>query len=227
MKIMGVVIVILLAIFLGIFYTRTVEGAETYQVVTVEEVSEIEKYIGSIYMWESVTKEAIPSFESIEKADYLWIYEVIKQNLNEQYVLSEEMMRDNAKKIFGQDFELDIENNILTSFWYEEESKLYYPLETILSTTEDRFILKKIEKQNNIYTIEMIEYQEEYRIGVEEEVIVKTINDEEIYRTTLDNHFEVIDIVKENEQKFDIRQIQLKEVDGEIYIINSEKLQSE
>ena len=85
MKKLLIIIVVLAIIFIGMLVYRS-NGVNKVQ-VNINEINNIEEYIGKIYMWKEVTGEALPSFNSINDANETWIWEVVKKNLEEMDIL--------------------------------------------------------------------------------------------------------------------------------------------
>ncbi len=83
MKKMLVIIFILLIIFIGIYINKKNIGND---IVTATEVNNIEEYISKIYMWQEITEEALPKFNNINDAPDLWLWEVVKKNLDDYEV---------------------------------------------------------------------------------------------------------------------------------------------
>ena len=100
MKKMLVIIFILLIIFIGIYINKKNIGND---IVTATEVNNIEEYISKIYMWQEITEEALPKFNNINDAPDLWLWEVVKKNLDD-YEVSYDEIEQKAKEIFGEEF---------------------------------------------------------------------------------------------------------------------------
>ena len=83
MKKLVAIICILLFIFIGMYINKS---RSTQSLVTASEVSQVEDYISRIYMWQEITGEALPKFDNINNAPDLWMWEVVKKNL-ENYEL--------------------------------------------------------------------------------------------------------------------------------------------
>ena len=77
---MLVIIVILAMILVSMIIYKNI-AINKNKSVNVQEVEQIEEYISKIYMWKEITKEALPTFENINNANELWVWEVIKKNL--------------------------------------------------------------------------------------------------------------------------------------------------
>ena len=102
MKKMLIIIFILTIILIGmiVYRSRSVSNSEQ---VTITEIENIENYISEIYMWQEITNEALPTFDNINNANELWIWEVVKKNL-EEFELDYQQIQDKGKEIFGEDF---------------------------------------------------------------------------------------------------------------------------
>ena len=100
MKKLVAIICILLFIFIGMYINKS---RSTQSLITASEVSQVEDYISRIYMWQEITDEALPKFDNINNAPDLWIWEVVKKNL-ENYELSYEEIQEEAMELFGNQF---------------------------------------------------------------------------------------------------------------------------
>ena len=84
MKKLIVIILILLIIFIGMYvYKQNKISTNKSSEITIDEITKIETYLQKIYMWREITGEALPSFESINDAPDIWVWEVVKKNLEE------------------------------------------------------------------------------------------------------------------------------------------------
>ena len=80
MKKLIIIIIILATILISmIIYKNTATGSTNQ--VNVQEIQKIEESISRIYLWEEITNDALPTFENVNNADELWIWEVTKKNL--------------------------------------------------------------------------------------------------------------------------------------------------
>ena len=102
MKKLLAIICVLLVIFIGMFIYKTNINKEN---VTASEVQNIEDYISKIYMWKEITEEALPKFDNINNAPDLWVWEVVKKDL-EDYELSYDEIQEKAKEIFGENLSI-------------------------------------------------------------------------------------------------------------------------
>ena len=150
MKKMLIIIFILTLILIGmlVYRSRSVSNSEQ---VTINEIENIETYISNIYMWREITNEALPTFDNINNANELWIWEVVKKNLEE----------------FELNYQQEFPKEGSQSFEYNEETQKYYPTEINLDNKEDMFLLNTIEKTDEGYKVEIIEYIEDYSKIVE------------------------------------------------------------
>lgn len=222
MKKLLAIIVILLIIFICMYIYK---NNNNKNVVNVSEVENIEDYISNIYMWKEITDEALPKFDNINNAPDLWIWEVVKKNL-EEYELTYDQIEEKAKEIFGQEFNKSFPKEGLESIQYDENTDKYLASGVGLDSEEDDFILNKIEKKGNEYEVEIIEYIEDYTENMntkEDEqynVYIKNLNNETIASmSSTDNESKSIDIVKQNVERFTKKIVVLsKNKEGKIFI---------
>ena len=200
-----------------VYRSRSVSNSEQ---VTITEIENIENYISEIYMWQEITNEALPTFDNINNANELWIWEVVKKNL-EEFELDYQQIQDKGKEIFGEDFKKEFSKEGSQSFEYNEETQKYYPTETNLDDKEDRFLLNTIERTDEGYKVEIIEYIEDYSKVIEGQniIIIENLNQEQIGQVSEpDSEQNIQDIVKRNIDKFSKKQIYLKQQDDKLYV---------
>lgn len=223
MKKMLVIIFILLIIFIGIYINKKNIGNET---VTATEVNNIEQYISKIYMWQEVTEEALPKFNNINDAPDLWLWEVVKKNLD-NYEVSYDEVKQKAKEIFGEEFTKQFPKEGTEYIQYDKELQKYIATGIGLDTLEDTFLIKNINKTKNGYDVEIIEYLEDYEnaVGLEDEnstydVYIKNLNKDIIATVKSDDsETNVIEVVKENIEKFTTKTVKLvKDSEGKIFV---------
>ena len=190
MKKLIIIIIILIIVFLGMLGYKNIVIKKNNN-ISMQEIENIETYITKIYMWKEITKEALPTFENINNADDIWIWEVVKKNL-EDYELTYDQIEEKAKEIFGNDLEKTFPKQGNESIAYNEENDKYYAEGRGLDEQEDEFILNKVEKTKDGYEVEIIEYIEDYSNLVnnysqnnnseteEQEIIIKNLKNEEI-----------------------------------------------
>lgn len=207
MKKMLVIIVILAMILVSMIIYKNI-AINKNKSVNVQEVEQIEEYISKIYMWKEITKEALPTFENINNANELWLWEVIKKNL-ETYETTYEEIQQKGKELFGEKFEKQIPKEGNDSFYYDKESNKYLATEIVLDEEEDSFLLKDIEKEGEKYKVKIIEYIEDY--SEENKVIIRNLQEEEIGRvSTSDSETKIKEIVKNNKERFSQKNIEIK-----------------
>ena len=204
---MLVIIVILAMILVSMIIYKNI-AINKNKSVNVQEVEQIEEYISKIYMWKEITKEALPTFENINNANELWVWEVIKKNL-ETYETTYEEIQQKGKELFGEKFERQIPKEGNDSFYYDKESNKYLATEIVLDEEEDSFLLKDIEKEGEKYKVKIIEYIEDY--SEENKVIIRNLKEEEIGRvSTTDSETKIKEIVKNNKERFSQKNIEIK-----------------
>lgn len=207
MKKMLVIIVILAMILVSMIIYKNI-AINKNKSVNVQEVEQIEEYISKIYMWKEITKEALPTFENINNANELWVWEVIKKNLD-TYETTYEEIQQKGKELFGEKFERKIPKEGNDSFYYDKESNKYLATEIVLDEEEDSFLLKDIEKEGEKYKVKIIEYIEDY--SEENKVIIRNLQEEEIGRvSTSDSETKIKEIVKNNKERFSQKNIEIK-----------------
>ena len=222
MKKLLAIIAVLLVIWIGMIIYRNSQNQ--VKNISVEEVSSIEQYLQKIYLWKEITNQAIPLFETIEEADDTWIWEVVKKNL-EEYEVDKIQLEEKAKDLFGQEFAKEYPGEGTKSFVYDEETKKYYPTESQLDEQEDLFLLDTIQRTEEGYEVEIVEYLEDYTKAEEGQVEIKNINDEMIASVD-SNQVDVkgIDLVKENKDRFTKKRIFLKVEGDKIFVTKVEEV---
>ena len=220
MKKMFIIITILAVILAGmIIYKQAVVGTKNR--ISIEEVNKIEEYITKIYMWEEVTNQALPTFEDINQAPDLWVWEVVNQNL-ENYETTYEEVQKTANNIFGQEFTKKFPQEGSETIKYDEETKMYYTIGMGLDENSDTFLLNDIKKTKEGYIVEIVEYFVNY--SEEQSVIIKNLEDEEIGRVKInDSETKMQEIVKSHLDRFSKKIIYLKEKEG---IISVQKVEN-
>lgn len=207
MKKLLIIIVVLAIIFIGMLVYRS-NGVNKVQ-VNINEINNIEEYIGKIYMWKEVTGEALPSFNSINDANETWIWEVVKKNL-EEYEVDYNTIENKAKEIFGENFAKEFPKSGNQSFEYNEETGKYVATETNLDMQEDSFLLNTIEKENGGYKVQIVEYLEDY--GESTTIVIRNLQGEEIGRiANSESETKAQEIIKKNIDRFTKKNIDLKQ----------------
>lgn len=218
-----VIIGVLLVIFIGLYVYRSNINRNN---VSASEVEEIQEYISKIYMWQEITDTALPKFSNINEAPELWVWEVVKKNL-ENYELSYDEIQQKSIEIFGDGFEKKFPEGGSEYIHYNQELKKYISTGIGLDALDDLFYIKNIKRNKNGYKVEIIEYLEDYENAMNSEndeevyeVYIKNL-DEEIIATLKSNDSETktIETVKRNANKFSKKIVNLiKNQDGKIYV---------
>ena len=225
MKKLIVIILILLIIFIGMYaYRENKINTNRNSEITIDEINKIETYLQKIYMWREITGEALPTFDNINDAPDVWTWEVVKKNL-EEYELSYEQIQEKAKELFGEDFKKEFPKEGYAYMEYNEQTGKYYAVGSGLDNQEDVFLLDKIEKQENGYVVQIVEYLEDYSEGYETTnsdytIPIENLKDEIIGEVkSTDDETVIQQLVKDNIDKFTKKEVSLKtDADGNIYV---------
>lgn len=216
MKKLIVIIFILFIIFIGMYmYRQNKINANKNNEITIDEINKIETYLQKIYMWREITGEALPTFENINDAPDVWVWESVKKNL-EEYEVSYEQLQNKVKELFGEDFQKEFPKEGYEYMEYNEETDKYYAIGSGLDNQEDVFLLNNIQKQENGYVVQIVEYLEDYAEGSETtnqeyNIQIKNLKDETIGTVkNTEDEVNIQQIVKENIDKFTKKEIVLK-----------------
>ena len=222
MRKMLAIIVILAIIFISMVIYKNIRISNNENNnVSIEEIGKIEEKIKSIYMWKEVTGEALPEFQDINNADEKWIWEVVKNNL-QNYEVTYEEIEEESKLIFGEKFNKPFQTEGNERFIYNSETNKYTATEVELDQEEDSFLLENIVKTKSGYEVEILEYLEDY--SNEESVVIKNTNEEEIGRVGIDDsETKVQEIVKDNKDRFIKKKIYIKNENNNLVIERVEK----
>ncbi len=228
MKKLLAIICILLVIFIGTFIYKNNINQNN---ITVSEVQKIEDYISQIYMWQEITEEALPKFDNINNAPDLWVWEVVKKNL-ENYELSYDEIQEKAIEIFGNDFTKQFPKEGSEYIYYNEDLDKYITTGIGLDTQDDMFYIKEINKTKDGYEVEIVEYLEDYEnaMGLEDEtevydIYIKNLNQETV-ATIKSNESETraIEVVKENIDKFTTKKVKIiKDKEEKLFVESVEQ----
>lgn len=227
MKKLLAIICVLLVIFVGMYIYKS---NINQNIVTVLEVENIEEYISKIYMWQEITEEALPKFDNINDAPDLWVWEVVKKNL-EEFELDYNQIQEKAIEIFGDNFKKQFPKEGSEYIYYDENLGRYITTGIGLDTLDDLFFIKDIKKTNNGYEVEIVEYLEDYEnaMGLEDEnevydIYIKNLNQETV-ATIKSNEGETraIEMVKENIDKFSIKTVKIIKDSEEKLFVESVK----
>lgn len=226
MKKMLAIISVLVIIFIGMYFSKNNINQNN---ITVSEVNTIEEYITNIYMWQEVTQEALPKFNNINEAPEVWIWEVVKKNLD-KFELTSEELEEKAIDIFGDNFNKKFPTEGTEYILYDKDTNLYYTTGIGLDSMDDCFLIKNIIKNKNGYEVEIAEYLEDYSdsIGqdetegenIEYNVYIRNLEKETISTIkSSESETKVIEEVKNNINKFSTKKIILKkDSKGKIYV---------
>ncbi len=225
MKKLVVIILILLIIFIGMYvYRQNKIHVNRNSETTIDEINKIETYLQKIYMWKEITGEALPTFDNINNAPEVWLWEAVKKNL-EEYELSYEQIQEKAKELFGEELQKDFPKEGYQYMEYNEDTDTYYAIGSGLDNQEDVFLLQDIQKQENGYIVEIIEYLEDYSEGYETteteyNIQIKNIKDETIGTVkSTESETNIQQFVKENVDKLTKKEVHLKtDTNGNIYV---------
>ena len=234
MKKLIVIIIILLVIFVGMYiYRQNRIISNQPSEVSVDEINQIETYLQKIYMWREITGEALPVFDNINEAPDVWLWEAVKKNL-EEYELTYEQLQDKTKEIFFFFLQKEFPREGYEYMEYDEETNTYYAIGSELDNQEDVFLLDKIQKQDNGYIVQIVEYLEDYSEGYETtdaeyNIQIKNLNDETIGEVkSTESETNIQQFVKDNIDKFTKKEVNLKtDENGNVYVTSVRNLESE
>ena len=220
MKKMLLLICVLLAIFIGM-YTHVIKASKDN--ITISEVEKIQEFISKIYLWQEISGEALPKFKDINKAPDIWIWEVVKKNL-EQYELTYQQIQDKATEIFGKKFTKKFPQEGSQYIYYDKNSGKYITTGIGLDPLEDMFFIKNINKTNVGYEVEIVEYLEDYsdeilnsneymeREEIQYDIYINNLDLETIFTIkNTDSESIKIEKLKENINKFSTKTISIME----------------
>ena len=219
MKKLIAIIIILAIIFVGMVVYKNV-AINTSNNISIQEISQIETYITKIYMWKEITGQALPNFEDINQAEDVWIWEVVKKNL-EDYEFFYEEIQEKAKDLFGERLTKEFPKEGTEYIIYDEKIDKYYAVGMGLDQLDDLFLLNEIQKTPTGYEVEIIEYLEDYSQTLNEEddfVIIRNTNEEEIGRVNSKEEEKVKEMVKNHIDKLSRKKIVLKLENEKLYI---------
>lgn len=207
MRKMLIIIGILSIIFFGMIAYRKLE-VKNSTTVNAGEVTQIQSYIEKIYLWKEVTKEALPTFSDINQANDKWIWEVVKNNLDD-YEISLEEANKKVKELFGKECNKQMPKEGNSSFIYNEESGKYEATGVELDNKQDTFLINNITKTKDGYQVEIIEYLINHMN--ENDITVENTNEESLGTVgNSANDTKIQDIVKQNKSRFTKKKITLK-----------------
>ena len=207
MRKMLIIIGILSIIFFGMIAYRKLE-VKNSTTVNAGEVTQIQSYIEKIYLWKEVTKEALPTFSDINQANDKWIWEAVKNNLDD-YEISLEEANEKVKELFGKECNKQMPKEGNSSFIYNEESGKYEATGVELDNKQDTFLINNITKTKDGYQVEIIEYLINHMN--ENNITIENTNEESLGTVgNSANDTKIQDIVKQNKGRFTKKRITLK-----------------
>ena len=225
MKKLIAIICVLLVIFVGmVIYRRSNINSNN---VTASEVGQIEEYITKIYAWKEVTGEALPTFDDINNAPDLWLWQVVVNNL-EEYAVSREQIQSKATEIFGANFTKEFPEEGTENLKYDESLNLYVAGEIQTDNKEDVFYINSIEKSQNEYKVEIAEYLEDYSNETNEteesnngyDIKIENLNGEEIATVKdTDGETVIVNTIKENIDKLSKKIVTLQKGDNDNFYV--------
>lgn len=222
MKKMLIIIVVLASILISMIIYKNMSTSSKNN-VNIQEIKKIEEKISSIYLWKEVTDAALPEFEDINEVTDAWIWEVVKKNIDKFEVGYDEIVQT-SKEIFGQNFNKEFPKSGNLSYKHDEEKDIYIPTEVTLDQMEDVFIISNIQKNEEGYEVEIIEYLEDY--SNEQRVVIRNLAEEEIGQvSSSESETKIKEIVKENSSRFNKKKIYLKKEDNRLIVQKVIKIQ--
>ena len=188
--------------------------------VSVQEISQIETYVTKIYMWKEITGRALPDFGEINQAEDIWLWEVVKKNL-EEYEFTYEQIQEKAKDLFGEKLTKDFPKEGTEYIIYDEKVDKYYAIGMGLDQLEDSFLLNEIQKTQDGYEVEIVEYLEDYSQTLEEGedfIIIRNTEEEEIGKVNSTQEEQVKEIVKNNLDQLSKKKLVLKLENEKLFV---------
>ena len=219
MKKLMAIIVILVIILLGMMGYKKLM-INTNNTTNVQEIEQIETYLTKIYMWKEVTTEALPTFVNINEANDVWLWGVVEKNI-EDYEISYEQIQIKAKELFGQNFTKEFPKEGTENLTYNEEIEKYYAVGITLDQLEDSFLLSEINKTQDGFEVEIIEYLEDYSESSQngEKIIIKNLQEESIGESYInDGETKIQEIIRNNKDRFSKKKIYLQKSNESLFI---------
>lgn len=221
MKKMIVTIIILFIIFISMVIFKNIEKS---QEIKVDEINKIEKYVEKIYGWKEITDEALPEFNDINNVNEKWIWGIVRENI-EDIETDYETIEKTAKELYGDSFQkkFPTEGNEFIS--YDNDKQKYTVKQTNLDAINDSYLLNKIERIKDGYTVEIVEYLVDFTNEDNGNVQIKNLQNEKIYELTAEDATEsnIKKVVKENISRFNKKKIFLKNNNDSVIITKVEK----
>lgn len=219
MRKLVVIIIILAIIFVGMIVYKNIAISNSNS-ISIQEINQIETYVTKIYMWKEITGQALPNFENINQAEDTWLWEVVKKNL-EEYEFSYEQIQEKAKELFGEKLTKEFPKEGTEYIIYDDKLDKYYAIGMGLDQLEDSFLLNEIQKTQDGYEVEIVEYLEDYSKTLNEEedcIVIRNTKEEEIAKVNSTEEEQVKEIVKNNLDKLSRKKIVLKLQNEKLYV---------
>lgn len=205
MKKMILTIVVLLVILVGMIINKNIEKS---QEVKIDEVQAIENYIKKIYGWKEVTFDALPEFDNINNASQAWLWGVLRKNIESEEI-TDEIIQGKVEELFGKEISNDFSLKENEYIKYDNETQKYVFENITLDAIDDEFFINKIEKNKDDYKIQIVEYLVDYTDSENGKIIIKNLNDEVIKETINEENPDILQIVKDNLDRFSKKNITL------------------
>ena len=218
MRKLFIIIIILVIIFIGMIVYKNMV-INTSDNISIQEINQIETYLTKVYMWKEITGEALPNFEDINQVNDIWIWEVVKKNL-EDYEFSYEEIEEKARDLLGEKLTKKFPKEGTEYIIYDQLKNKYYAIGMGLDQLEDLFLLNEINKIQDGYEVEIVEYLEDYSQTVNngDPIIIRNINEEEIGRVNSTEEEKVKEIVKSNLDKLTRKKVILRKDNEKLYL---------
>ena len=216
-------IVILFIIFIVMLINNNIEES---QEIKIDEVQSIENYIKKIYGWKEVTNEALPEFNNINDANELWLWGIIRKNI-ESEAIEYEQIEEKVRELYGKNITKSFPTEGNNYIKYDEEIQEYVLGEITLDAIDDEFFINKIEKNNNGYIVEIAEYLIDYTDSDNGKITIKNLNQD--IMSELDSEEEksnIVQIVKDNIDKFSKKIITLEKENEGLIIKKVQKVET-
>lgn len=225
MKKLIAIIIVLVIIYVSLFVYKKIEiEKEKQNYISAEEVIKIETYIEKIYMWQEITNEALPEFENQNEIDELWLWNVIGKNIIDKEI-TYQSIDDKKIELFGENLEKEFPKEGGFYYIYNEQEDVYTIEGISLDAQNDVFLINNIEKEENAYIVEIVEYLEDYDVtkqgDEEQKVYIKNTKREiigKVNQSDLKN--EGKNIVKENIERFQKKRLVLEMEEDRLYIVS-------
>ena len=164
----------------------------------------------------------MPEFDDINNANEKWLWGILRENIDDSEI-DYSKIENTTKEIYGKNFTKEYPKEGTEFIFYDKEKEKYIVKETTL--VNDLFLINKIEKNKNIYDVEIAEYLVDYTNSDSGKIKIKNTNEEEIYELTEEEATDgnIQKVVKENMDRFTKKQIELEKENESIYVKKVER----